>query len=143
MPGTATRYLYLARHGEASPDESTLTEDGRRQARLLGERLHGIPLSMIHHGPLPWAEQTALLIGNQLDDVPLRLAEAAGDYVPHVPDKAELPPASADYLMSRLERIPVEKNAGAARHSRETLEQFAGPRMVSNPATSSSSHTTS
>lgn len=30
--GTATRYLYLARHGEALPDESGLTEAGRRQA---------------------------------------------------------------------------------------------------------------
>jgi probable phosphoglycerate mutase len=34
-----THFLYLARHGEASPDESTLTSDGRRQALLLGRRL--------------------------------------------------------------------------------------------------------
>ncbi|MGQ4426862.1 histidine phosphatase family protein, partial [Streptomyces violaceoruber] len=36
MTGTATRYLYLARHGEAVPDESGLTDAGRRQAALLG-----------------------------------------------------------------------------------------------------------
>lgn len=29
---TATRYLHLVRHGEATPDESGLTENGRRQA---------------------------------------------------------------------------------------------------------------
>lgn len=31
MTGTATRYLYLARHGEAAPDENGLTDAGRRQ----------------------------------------------------------------------------------------------------------------
>ncbi|MGW1400512.1 histidine phosphatase family protein [Streptomyces sp. NPDC002405] len=58
MTGTATRYLYLARHGEASADETTLTESGRRQASLLGERLRDTPVSAIHHGPLPRARQT-------------------------------------------------------------------------------------
>ncbi|GDY53240.1 hypothetical protein SVIO_038630 [Streptomyces violaceusniger] len=37
----ATRYLYLTRHGEATPDEGALTPTGRRQATLLGERLRG------------------------------------------------------------------------------------------------------
>lgn len=45
MPGLSTRYLYLTRHGEASPGEGGLTESGRRQARLLGERLRDIPLA--------------------------------------------------------------------------------------------------
>ncbi|NEE43221.1 histidine phosphatase family protein, partial [Streptomyces sp. SID8455] len=39
MPATATRYLHLVRHGEATPDESGLTANGRRQATLLGRRL--------------------------------------------------------------------------------------------------------
>jgi broad specificity phosphatase PhoE len=133
MPGTATRYLYLARHGEASPDETTLTESGRRQARLLGERLHGVPLTTIHHGPLPRAAQTARLISAQLDGVPVRLAEAAGDYVPHIPDKAELPPASADYLMSRLEQIPAEERTRGAALAREALDQFTGPADGAEP----------
>jgi len=37
MTGNAARYLYLARHGEASDDESELSARGRRQAELLGE----------------------------------------------------------------------------------------------------------
>lgn len=53
MTETAARYLYLARHGEASEDETTLTENGRRQAVLLGERLRSAPLTAVHHGPLP------------------------------------------------------------------------------------------
>lgn len=47
MTDTATRYPCLARHGEASADERTLTENGRRQAVLLGGRLQGTPLSAI------------------------------------------------------------------------------------------------
>ncbi|SFX89888.1 histidine phosphatase family protein [Streptomyces atratus] len=43
MAGTATRHLYLVRHGEAAgeDDDSTLTEAGRRQAQLL--RWTGFP----------------------------------------------------------------------------------------------------
>lgn len=62
MTDAAARYLYLARHGEVSADETTLTESGRRQAVLLGERLQSNPLSAIYHGPLPRAQQTAQLI---------------------------------------------------------------------------------
>jgi hypothetical protein len=36
------------------------------------------------------------------------LTEAAGDYVLYIPDMAELPPESADHLMS-LGQIPAEE----------------------------------
>ena len=39
---TATRCLYLARHAEAAPDGTGLTEAGRRRAELLGRRLRDI-----------------------------------------------------------------------------------------------------
>jgi probable phosphoglycerate mutase len=133
MPTAATRYLYLTRHGEASSDESTLTESGRRQARSLGKRLRGVPLSTIHHGPLPRTEQTARLISDQLDDVPLHPTEAAGDYVPYIPAKAELPPASADYLMSRLEQIPAEERTHGPALAHEALNQFTGPADDNEP----------
>ncbi len=67
MPGTADRYLYLARHGEATPDESGLTDRGGRQAVLLGERLRSAPLTRVWHGPLARARRTAELIGGRLD----------------------------------------------------------------------------
>ncbi|MBT2426692.1 histidine phosphatase family protein [Streptomyces sp. ISL-112] len=88
MTATATRYLHLVRHGEATPDESGLTENGRRQATLLGRRLQGIPFAAIHHGPLPRAKETARLIGDELEGVPLHRSSLAGDYVPHVPHRA-------------------------------------------------------
>ncbi|MFD0340711.1 histidine phosphatase family protein [Streptomyces sp. NPDC127117] len=127
MTDTAARYLYLARHGEASADETTLTENGRRQAVLLGERLRSAPLSVIHHGPLPRAQQTAQLIGAQLDGVPLHRSEPAGDYVPHLPTKEELPPDSADALLDFLAQVPEEERGLGPALAREALAEFTGP----------------
>ncbi len=84
MTATAARYLYITRHGQASEDESTLTEAGRRQAALLGERLSGTPITAIHHGPLPRAEETARLIGAHLAGAPLVRSET-GRRLPAVP----------------------------------------------------------
>lgn len=127
MTETAARHLYLARHGEASADETTLTENGRRQAVLLGERLRSTPLSAIHHGPLPRARQTARLIGAQLDAVPVHEAEPAGDSVPYVPTKEELPPDSADALLSFLAQVPEEERDRGAALAQEALAEFTGP----------------
>ncbi|MEU2060847.1 histidine phosphatase family protein [Streptomyces sp. NPDC013455] len=127
MTGTATRYLYLVRHGEASPDESGLTEGGRRQATLLGQRLRDIPLAVVHHGPLPRAEQTARLIGDQLKDVPLRVSEVAGDYVPHMPAREELPAESADFPLRFLDGVTDEERVRGAELARRAVDLFTGP----------------
>lgn len=127
MTDTAARYLYLARHGEASADETTLTENGRRQAVLLGERLRSAPLSAIHHGPLPRAKQTAQLIGAQLDDVPLHQSEQAGDYVPYLPTREELPPDAADRMLAFLATATEEERTSGPALAREALARFAGP----------------
>ncbi|MFF1419950.1 histidine phosphatase family protein [Streptomyces sp. NPDC058280] len=127
MTGTAPRYLYLARHGEASPDESSLTDNGRRQAVLLGERLQRGPLSAIYHGPLPRAEQTARLICDQLDDVPLQPSELAGDYIPYVPQREELPSEPADAMLGRLAQLPAEERENGPELARKALAQFTGP----------------
>lgn len=127
MTGTAARHLYLTRHGEASPDESELTEAGRRQAALLGERLRGVPLAAVHHGPLARAEQTARLVGEQLDGVPLRLTPAAGDYVPYLPAREELPPETADALLGFLDRFPAEEREQGPALAAAALAEFTGP----------------
>ncbi|MFD8612753.1 histidine phosphatase family protein [Streptomyces sp. NPDC059631] len=127
MTGTAARYLYLARHGEASPDESELTDTGRRQAALLGQRLRGIPLAAIHHGPLARAEQTARLAGEQLDGVPCRRSEAAGDYVPYLPTRAELPPEAADDWGEFLDRFTAEEREQGPGLAAKALAEFTGP----------------
>ncbi|MFE3887765.1 histidine phosphatase family protein [Streptomyces lydicus] len=127
MTGTAARYLYLARHGEASPDESTLTDDGRRQAVLLGDRLRRAPLEAVHHGPLPRAEQTARLICGQLDGVPLRPSELAGDYIPYMPQREELPSESADAMLDHLSRFPAGEREEGPELAKAALARFTGP----------------
>ncbi|MER7756712.1 histidine phosphatase family protein [Kitasatospora sp. NPDC097643] len=127
MTGTATRYLYLVRHGEALPDESGLTENGRRQAVLLGQRLRDVPFSAVHHGPLPRAAQTARLIGEQLNSIPLQVSEAAGDYVPDVPERDELPADSADFLLRFVDQFTAEERERGPVLARQALERFTGP----------------
>ncbi|MFD9288615.1 histidine phosphatase family protein [Streptomyces sp. NPDC060030] len=124
---TSTRFLYIARHGEASPDETELTGRGRRQAALLGERLRGIPLSAVHHGPLPRAAQTARLVHEQLrQDVPLRVAEEAGDYVPYVPSRKELPEDSADGFLGFVEQFPEDERTQGPKLADAALARFTG-----------------
>ena len=67
-----TRYLHLARHGEAVDEESGLTDTGREQARCLARRMAAVPLAAIHHSPLPRAAETARLIGAACAGVPVR-----------------------------------------------------------------------
>jgi probable phosphoglycerate mutase len=127
MTGTATRYLYLVRHAEALPDESGLTENGRRQAVLLGQRLRDIPFSAVHHGPLPRAAQTAHLIGDLLKNVPLHISDAAGDCVPDVPERDQLPANSAHFLLRFLDQVTDEERERGPVLARQALEQFTGP----------------
>ncbi|HEV2636724.1 MAG TPA: histidine phosphatase family protein [Actinocrinis sp.] len=131
MTGTdttrATRYLYLVRHGEALPDESGLSEAGRRQATLLGRRLRGRPITVAHHSPLPRAAETAQLITAQTAGVELRPSDSAGDYYPYLPERSELPPESADRILSFLSSVtPEERDRGAAL-ARRSLDLFTGP----------------
>ncbi|WP_329002780.1 histidine phosphatase family protein [Kribbella sp. NBC_00709] len=128
MTRSGTRYLYLARHGEALPDESGLTDDGRRQAVLLGRRLQDVPVSVVHHSPLLRAAQTARLVGEQLKNkAPLEVSGEAGDYVPHVPEKDELPADSADYLLRFLEQFTAEELRSGPELARLALQRFTGP----------------
>jgi broad specificity phosphatase PhoE len=127
MAATATRYLYLVRHGEATADETALSERGQEQAVLLGRRLLARPLSALYHGPLPRAQQTARLIGNQLASVPMFAAAAAGDYVPYVPLQDELPSEGAEASL----RVLASTTAADAEEGRllaqQAVEQFTGP----------------
>ncbi|MEU1874155.1 histidine phosphatase family protein [Streptomyces sp. NPDC019793] len=126
MTGTATRYLYLARHGEASPDESGLTDAGRRQATLLGRRLRDVPLTAVHHGPLPRAEETARLITDELEGVTARVAECAGDYVPHLPERDEVPAGPADFYLDFLAGATEEERRRGPELARQALRRFTG-----------------
>ncbi|MCP9963307.1 histidine phosphatase family protein [Streptomyces somaliensis] len=133
MPATAARYLYLTRHGEASPEGDALTDNGRRQAVLLGKRLRGAPLTTIHHGPLARAQQTAQLVCEQLDGVALRCSGPAGDYIPYMPQREELPSESADAMLGHLARFPAEEREQGPGLAREALALFTGPVVGDQP----------
>lgn len=134
MTGTAVRHLYLARHGEASPEHGRLTETGRRQAVLLGERLRRSPFSAILHGPLPRTEETARLVHGRLSGaVAPKSSEAAGDYVPHVPERDELPAESADFLLGRLAGLPAAEREGGRERAERALAAFTGPAEGDEP----------
>ncbi|QIY75784.1 histidine phosphatase family protein [Streptomyces sp. RLB1-33] len=133
MTGMAARYLYLTRHAEASSDESELTDAGRHQAALLGERLRGVPLAAIHHGPLARAEQTARLVGERLDGVPHRRSEAAGDYLPYLPTREELPPEAADAWLKFLDQFTAEEREQGPGLAVGALADFTGPVVGDEP----------
>ncbi|MFJ1754807.1 histidine phosphatase family protein [Kitasatospora sp. NPDC088134] len=123
----AARYLYLVRHGEALADESGLSANGRRQAAALGRRLAGRPIEAVHHGPAARAAQTAQVAAAQLAGVGTVVAECAGDYVPHLPERAELPSDSADFLLGFLSWATPEDAATGRALAREAERRFTGP----------------
>jgi len=87
-----TRHLYLARHGAADAF-GELTEAGRRQAHLLGERLAHVPVDAVWHSPLPRAAASAHELARHLPGVPVVAAAELVDHVPHVPAPAQTPPS--------------------------------------------------
>jgi len=111
-----THFLYLVRHGEAVPHDGPLSPAGEQQARLTGRRLKDVPLSAIHHGPLPRAAQTAGLIAACIPGVPVSASDLAGDYLPSVPAPDDLPPSYASFVagFSAAERAQGPRLAAAA-----------------------------
>ena len=85
-----TRHLYVARHGEADT-WGELTDTGRRQADLLGERLARVPVDAVWHSPLPRAVASAQAIARHLPGVPVAEAAELVDHVPYVPPRSEIP----------------------------------------------------
>lgn len=116
-----TRFLYLVRHGEASPHDGPLSDIGREQARLVGERLGAVPFAAIHHGPSERTTQTAAVIAESHPGVPVLDSELAGDYLPSAPDPAGLPPRYAAVVSSYL---PAERVEGAGLAA-AAVERFA------------------
>ncbi|WP_328651914.1 histidine phosphatase family protein [Micromonospora sp. NBC_00330] len=134
-----TRLLYLTRHAEqdlsepsgseAGEPDTGLSERGRRQATLLGERLRARRFAAVHHGPLRRAAQTAELVAKSLLDVPVYETELAGDHLPHDTDPAGLPSAYAEFLtqFSAAERVD------GPRVTADAVRRFAGP-VAEGPA---------
>ncbi|MDN5918891.1 MAG: histidine phosphatase family protein [Pseudonocardia sp.] len=119
----ATRHLYIARHGAADPF-GELTEVGRRQSELLGERLAGLPIGTVWHSPLPRAARCAQIVGTHLPGADVREAAELVDHVPHVP--ADVPAGWAGFF----DGYDAAEAAAGARVADTLTERFARPAAV-------------
>lgn len=142
QPPMTTRHLYLARHGAADAF-GNLTDIGRRQAGLLGERLAGLPVDAVWHSPLPRAAASAHELARHLQNAPAAEAAELIDHVPYVPQAAETPPSwtgfldgyddaeaasgqkLAEALLARFAKSPDTTAAGTRRDTHEVLVTHA------------------
>ncbi|CAM5611392.1 phosphoglycerate mutase [Streptomyces spiroverticillatus] len=126
---TAPRHLYIARHAQATPDESGLSETGRRQAALLGERLRSVRFDAIHHGPLPRAAETARLVADRLEHAVLpQVTAAAGDFVPYEPVREDFPEGiDADRYLNFVAQFPPEEREQGPELAARAIELLTGP----------------
>ena len=93
--------LWVLRHGQAEPQAAAdaqrrLTEEGRREVRLMAQRLVGEPLDIILASPYVRAQQTAELVREHLQ---MRRAIVTVDWA--TPDDDPL--AALDHLAERSE----------------------------------------
>ncbi|CAM3325659.1 histidine phosphatase family protein [Occultella aeris] len=117
----ATRFLYLARHGEADAF-GELTERGREQVRLLGRRLASLPIDAVWHSPLPRAEASAHELAGQLPErTPVCAAAELIDHVPYVPGPEETPPAWVPFF----DGYDTDEAAAGHRVARSLTVRFA------------------
>jgi broad specificity phosphatase PhoE len=118
-----TRFLYLVRHGDASPHDGPLSDAGREQAGLVGRRLRQVPLGSVCHGPLERAAETAAIIAQVFPNVSVAASALAGDYIPSDPDPADLPAPYASFVS----HFTAEERAEGAKLARAALDEFARP----------------
>lgn len=91
-------------------------------------------MDRVTHGPLPRARETARVVASQFASPPaLDELALAGDYVPHVPGRDELPEAWADTVLPLFSDTSAEEAAQGARLGSEALERLAGPAIDGRP----------
>lgn len=85
-----SHYLYLVRHGEHEDAEyglpdGRLSERGKRQAKLIAERLSGVPFTGAWHSPLQRAEETARIMTERMPSLDAQPSALLYDCVPFGP----------------------------------------------------------
>jgi serine/threonine-protein phosphatase PGAM5 len=100
------RLIMLVRHGDYVPEPQELTDTGREQVRLTGERLAAGPrIDRIVHSPMPRAVQTAQQLAAALDLADVREDDQLAECVPNTP--------SAHLLTESQQAWFVEHDSGA------------------------------
>lgn len=93
----ASRTLYLIRHGAADAF-GQITDQGREQSQLTGQRLAHLPIDVVWHSPVPRAISSAAIVAAHLPHVLVDEAAELVDHVPFVPEPEELSPAWAGFF---------------------------------------------
>lgn len=118
------RTLYLARHGEAS---GSLTDAGRSQALLLGERLADLSVTEVFHSPVTRAAETAALVCASLRDVPVSVSPLVGDYLPYAPSAAELAPEFAPVALAHVADYSTQQHEVGPALATRAIAEFTAP----------------
>lgn len=122
------RLLYLVRHGHhvksdvEEPDgneNGTLSDDGREQSRLLGERLRPVRFTAVRHSTLHRGRETAELLGL---DAPLVPDDELRECVPHRPPDAELGVPHREWFAG----WPAPILEHGARQAASLIDRFTG-----------------
>lgn len=123
--------LYLVRHGvheksaQVDPDgneDGSLTDAGRTQARLLGERLAGVPFTAVHHSTLKRARETAEVLAEHLPGVPVQPSTLLRECIPLRPPADQLNEGQQAFFDS----WPQEVLDHGVKQSAVAVERFAG-----------------
>jgi probable phosphoglycerate mutase len=85
-----SHFLYLVRHGEQQDAEHGLPDGplsarGKRQAKLIADRLSGVPFTGAWHSPLQRAEDTAAMITKNLPSLRSTPSALLFDCIPSGP----------------------------------------------------------
>ncbi len=99
-----SHYLYLVRHGEQQDAEygmpdGPLSPRGQRQARLIADRLSGVPFTGAWHSPLQRAEETARIMTSRMPSLDAKPSALLFDCVPSGPS-ADMPHAFESFYGS-------------------------------------------
>ena len=124
------RLVILLRHGEArydpaltdengSPD-GPLSDRGRRQAELAGQRLACREITTLHHSMLERAAQTARVVRERIPDLPMHGTDLLRECIPSVPPDDRLTADQRKFFAGWPDRVLV---SGAAR-ARALLATF-------------------
>ncbi|PJJ61357.1 histidine phosphatase family protein [Compostimonas suwonensis] len=123
-----SHYIYLVRHGEQQDAEygmqdGPLSSRGKRQARLIAERLGGVPFTGAWHSPLQRAVETMKIMAERLPALDPEPSSLLFDCVPS--GKSPETPAAFDPFFGSVTEAEID--AGRAQMADAAVE-FLTPR---------------
>ncbi|MCU1585165.1 MAG: phosphatase [Microbacteriaceae bacterium] len=118
-----SHFIYLVRHGEQQDAEhgmpdGPLSGRGKRQAKLVADRLSGVPFTGAWHSPLQRTEETARIMTASMPSLDAKPSALLFDCVPSGPTP-DMPHAFAPFFGSVTED---EIEAGKAQMADATAE---------------------